>query len=307
MSKIILFYKYVNLSNPEEIKNWQKELCTKLKLKGRIIIAHEGINATLGGQDQEIQEYITAMNNHPLFAGIDFKESPGGADCFPKLKVKVKNEIVRLGLNPQKITTEGQGKHLTPDEVHELLSKNPQDLILIDTRNQLEWEIGRFKNAILPDTKYFREFPEYIDKNVDMLKDKQVLMYCTGGVRCERASTYVKNKGVAKEVYQIEGGIHRYIEKYPDGFFRGKNYVFDNRIATKANDDILGSCRLCKASIDDYTNCVNAECNLHYITCPECKIEYNNCCSRECQKLVKENKVRIRPSYEQELNRANQC
>lgn len=308
MSKIILFYKYVKIDNPQEIMHWQRALCSKNNLKGRILLGAEGINATIGGEDQEIENYIKEMNNHPLFGGIDFKESPGNADCFPKLVVKVKKEIVHLGLDPETITTEGNGKHLKPKEVHELLNNKPEDLVIFDARNKFEWEVGRFNDAILPDIDYFRQFPEYVDQNLEQFKDKQVLMYCTGGIRCERASTYLKLKGVAKEVYQIEGGIHRYIEQFPDGHFRGKNYVFDSRVTMRANDDILGKCYICAAPNDDFTNCINARCNEHYTCCQDCKDKFNNCCSQNCVDLVKEGKVNVRPMYARgENSKANQC
>lgn len=298
MSKILLFYKYVSIENPEAIKKWQLELCKKLNLKGRVILATEGINGTLGGSDQETDAYMQEMNTHPLFDQIDFKFSPGGAESFPRLSVKVKNEIVHLGLDKEKYRATDGGIHLEPKEVHELLTNKPENLVLIDTRNNYESAIGTFKNSIIPDTESFRDFPKYIDENLDLFKDKKVLMFCTGGVRCERASTYLKSKNVTEEVYQIKGGIHRYIEQFPDGFFRGKNYVFDSRITVKANDDILGKCYLCNRPEDTYTNCLNATCNLHYICCVDCKTELQNCCSQNCKILIETGKVNKRPWFD---------
>ena len=227
---ILLFYKYVNIQNPEAIRKWQRALCEKLKLTGRIILAEEGINATLAGPDESAHEYVEIMNNHELFGDIDFKTADGDASAFPKLKISVKEEIVRLGVDPKVVTVKDTGEYLTPEQTHKLLEENPEDLIILDTRNDYEWEIGKFTNAILPPIKTFREFPEYVDKNLESYKDKQVLMYCTGGVRCERATAYLNVKNVAKKVYHIQGGIQRYIEKYPNGFFRGSNYVFDSRV-----------------------------------------------------------------------------
>ena len=130
------------------------------------------------------------------------------------------------------VTAKNGGKHLTPEETHNLIAQKPNDLVILDARNDYEWRIGAFEGAIKPDIEHFRQFPKFVDDNLEQFKDKQVLMYCTGGIRCERASTYLKEKGVAKNVYQILGGIHRYAEQYPDGFFRGKNYVFDDRIGS---------------------------------------------------------------------------
>jgi len=283
---ILLFYKYVDIQNPEAIRAWQRALCEKLRLTGRIIFAHEGINGTVAGSDEACQEYIKIMDSHELFGDIDFKTAQGDATAFPKLKISVKEEIVRLGVDPKKVTVKDSGQYLTPEQTHHLLQNPPKNLIIIDTRNDYEWAIGRFKNAITPPTKTFREFPEYVDKNLDAFKDKEVLMYCTGGVRCERATAYVNLKGVAKKVYHIQGGIQRYTEQYPDGFFRGSNYVFDSRVNIKINDDILSTCALCTTPWDQYINCKNALCNKHFLACPACVQTYNHTCSQNCQTLV---------------------
>jgi predicted sulfurtransferase len=307
MGKIVLFYKYVEIECPQAVLKWQRKICDKLGLKGRVILATEGINATLGGEDLAIDEYVNHMEHHPLFGGIDFKYSQGGADHFPRMRIVVKDEIVHLGLDTKKITAQNGGIHLEPSQVNELIETKSKELVIIDCRNDYESAIGTFTNAIKPPTEHFREFPEYVDNNLDLIKDKEVLMFCTGGIRCERASTYVKEKGVAKNVYQIKGGIHRYAEQYPDGYFRGKNYVFDGRVAVKVNDDILGSCYLCKKPCDDYTNCLNAACNEHYIACTECLARYQNTCGSECQKLVFEDHVPQRPQRVTFYNAANDC
>lgn len=294
MGKVILFYSYTHFQYPKRICKWQTKMCQELNLTGRIIIAHEGINATLGGSDADIEQYKILLKKHPQFADIDIKESPGGADCFPKLRVVVKNEIVNIGL-PGTAHIQNTGVHLTPTQTHEMLSNKPEDLIILDTRNKFESDIGAFKDTIKSDVDHFRDFPAYIDNNLDLFKDKQVLMYCTGGVRCERATAYLKEKGIAKEVYQIEGGIHRYAEQYPNGFFRGKNYVFDARIALPINDDILGQCALCNVTCDEHNNCLNALCNKQYIACKACLDAYQYCCSTTCKELVLNNQVNKRP------------
>jgi predicted sulfurtransferase len=209
----------------------------------------------------------------------------------------VRDEAVALGIPYDKLTPRQGGQHLTPAETHALITENPDDLIILDARNNYEWEIGRFENAITPDIKNFRDLPQYLDENLDTFKDKQVLMYCTGGIRCERATAYLNEKNIAKNVYQIEGGIVRYAEQYPDGYFRGKNYVFDARIAVKINDDILGSCLLCKQPCDDYHNCLNAQCNKHFIGCYDCVNAFNKTCSQSCQMLIAENKACLRPEF----------
>jgi Predicted sulfurtransferase len=270
---------------------WQKALCAQLGLTGRIIVAEEGINGTLGGANDALETYKKIMLEHPLFGAIDFKESAGGAANFPRLRVVVKEEITRMNVDPKKVTVRDGGKHLTPQEAHALLSNKPDDLVILDTRNYYEARIGAFTGAITPKLDHFRDFPQYIDENLEVFKDKQVLMYCTGGVRCERATAYLQVKGVAKQIYQIEGGIHRYAEQFPDGHFRGKNYVFDSRIATKVTDDILSTCDTCEVPFDTYTNCINSFCNKQILLCPPCDSALNTTCSTNCKDLVAAGKV----------------
>lgn len=292
---ILLYYKYVSINNPHEIMSWQRRLCTRLKLKGRILIGKEGINGTVGGDTAATNEYKKEFLSHTLFTGTDIKESPGSAEDFPRLVVRVRDEVVSLGIDGESLKPSGKETHLSPDQVHELLNKNPDDLVILDARNNYESRIGKFKNAITPDITRFRDFPDYIDSHADQLKDKTVLMYCTGGIRCERASTYLQNKKVAKQVFQISGGICRYVEKYPDGYFRGKNYVFDERVAVKANDDVLSNCDLCDSSCDIYANCMNAECNKHFIACSTCRKNLDTCCSTKCFTLLSRGDVARRP------------
>lgn len=295
--RILLYYKYITIPNPEAIKTSQRELCTSLNLSGRIVLATEGINGTVYGTIEETNAYIQAMNAHPLFGGIDFKDSivNGAHDYFPDLQIKVKNEITNLGLDTVEFSADKGANHLTPAQFHEAIQNADENTVILDGRNEFEAVVGAFKGAIIPDVEHFRDFPEYIDKNLEQFKDKKVLMYCTGGIRCERASAYLKLKNVAKEVYQLEGGIHRYAEQFPDGFFRGKNYVFDARITVPVNDDILGSCAVCNASCDEYTNCLNAKCNKHFISCSVCIENLKNTCSNACLELVVLAKVPQRP------------
>jgi predicted sulfurtransferase len=286
MGIILLFYKYIQVDNPQQIQVWQKELCSQLGLTGRILLATEGINGTLGGTKEATDAYIQAMNQHPLFGGIDFKTAEGGAHAFPRMKIVVKKEIVHLGIDPQALTVKDGGQHLTPQQTHDLLSNPPDDLVILDTRNNYESAVGKFAGAVIPEIRYFRQFPEYIDRNVDQFKDKTVLMYCTGGVRCERATSVLNVLNVAKKVYQVEGGIHRYIEQFPNGFFRGKNYVFDHRITVKVNEDVLGKCLNCAKPSDDYFNCLNALCNKHFTSCSSCLDTFGKTCGTKCQILV---------------------
>lgn len=296
--RILLYYKYVNLPDPDAVCLWQKELCNNLNLKGRIILGSEGINGTLVGSWEETKRYMQAMSLHPLLNDIDFKEDLVDEvyDYFPKLRIVVRSEIVSLGVEDPSITPTVGGVHLTPDEVHAWLDKHEEDIVVFDVRNRAESRIGTFQDALTADIEHFRDLPSYIDENLEKFRDKNVLMTCTGGIRCEKATAYLKAKGVSKGVYQMLGGIHRYIGKYPQGFFKGKNYVFDNRVAVKVSDDILGTCDLCGISCDDYTNCLNAHCNKHFISCNKCLKTFANACSQACKELLESGKVPYRPT-----------
>jgi len=295
MGTILLYYKYVTLDNPVRVQRWQTKLCNDLGLKGRIIIAHEGINGTVGGLADNIEHYKQAMRKNPLFNDVDFKESAGAVDHFPRLRIVVRNEIVSIGLSQDKARPENTGIHLTPEQTHNFIAQQSPDVLIFDARNQCESAIGTFTNAVTPAIDHFRDLPAYIDNNLAQFKNKDVLMFCTGGIRCERATAYLKEKGVAKQVYQVEGGIHRYVEQYPDGYFRGKNYVFDGRVAVRVNNDILGSCALCATPYDDYTNCLNARCNNHFICCPACIEQLGNTCSTACQQAIAHGTTAARP------------
>jgi predicted sulfurtransferase len=294
MGTILIYYKYTQIADPEKIRLWQRELCDRLQLTGRILIAKEGINGTVGGSEQACQEYKQAMLAHPLFSDVDFKESVGGPESFPRMRIVVRNYIVNGGPEFGQADMSKAGVHLEPHQVHELLQKNPEGLVLLDARNKYESRIGTFNGAITPDINNFRELPAYFDANLEQFKDKQVLMFCTAGVRCEQASAYLRAKDIAQEVYQLKGGIQRYVEQYPDGFFRGKNYVFDGRGAISITHDVLTVCDVCATSCDDYTNCVNAFCNKLFISCTSCREKLGNACSINCQQLVESGQVVVR-------------
>lgn len=298
---ILLFYKYVRIDFPEQLREWQKTVCAQLGLKGRIILAHEGINGTLGGTTEATEQYVALMRQHQLFADIDFKTSPGGAHHFPRLKVMIKREITALGIDPEQLPADLAATALLPSQVHELLNNKPEDLVILDTRNTYETCIGTFEGAITPDIQYFREFPKYVDEHVDLFAGKQVLMFCTGGVRCERASAYLDQKKVAKNVWHIRGGIHKYAEEFPDGFFKGKNYVFDSRVAMTVTNDVLDVCDQCGVACNQSTNCTNAVCNKQYLSCDDCRRATEFCCSKECQQLVAAGKVPRRPHQKETI------
>jgi UPF0176 protein len=275
MYEIILFYKYVHIDNPNKMMLHQKELQLKLGLKGRTIIASEGINATVEGTKENIEAYLQDLFSDPRFEGTHIKRSEGDGNSFPKTSVKVRTELVTLGLDrscdidPNKLT----GVHLKPEELHTWIAQG-KEFYIIDMRNAYEHLVGYFKGSILPPMENFRDLPKFLE-NIQHLKNKTVLTVCTGGVRCEKASGYLLDQGFT-DVYQLDGGIVSYMEKYPNEDFLGKLYVFDNRIAMGFYTDdqkhkVVGKCYLCSEPSERYTNCVVNDCNRKVIACKTCQ------------------------------------
>lgn len=302
---VILFYKYTPITNPEKVMLWQKELCKVFNLTGRVRIATEGINTTLEGNNQNIAAYIDELKKFPGFEDMEIKTSVGTGFAFQKLSVKVVPEIVKLGLSveadvdPNQIT----GVHLKPEELKEWYEKN-EDFVVIDMRNDYEFRVGHFKNSINPNITNFREvadvLPDILEKNPG-IQDKKVLTVCTGGVRCEKASGYLKTKGF-KDVYQLDGGMHVYMEKFPEQKdFRGGLFTFDNRVVmdfTKQKNiqrEIIGKCDMCDAATERFDNCNNDECHVHMIVCQECR-DANKFiwCSDTCKETGRIGKVRFK-------------
>lgn len=277
MQKVILYYKFIPVLDPEMTKLWQLELCASLGLKGRVIISKHGINGTLGGSLENLRAYKRAMNKSVIFKGITYKWSEGGADNFPRLSVKVKPEVVNFGVpNEVKVDEKGVvggGKHLKPKQLHELLKERGDEVVFFDGRNKYEAKIGKFKNAIVPDVETSRDFIKEIeDPKYNDIKDKPIVTYCTGGIRCEILSSLMKNRGF-KEVYQIDGGIVKYGETYKDeGAWEGKLHIFDNRMVMQFSDEAvdIGECVHCGGSTSNYENCANKQCNRLVLVCESC-------------------------------------
>lgn len=277
MQKIILFYKFVPISDPETVMFWQRALCEKLGLKGRILVSRHGINGTLGGDLKNLKLYTREMKAHTLFGEIVWKWSEGSADEFPKLKVKVKPEIVAFDAPDEiEISDKGimnGGKHLKPEAVHKLVEEKGDDVIFYDGRNMYEAQIGRFKNTIIPNVKTSRDFKKDIEEGeISKYKDKPIVTYCTGGIRCEILSAMMKNRGY-KEVYQIDGGIVKYGERFgDDGLWEGKLFVFDDRMQMGFSDHSkdIASCETCGAKTSQQVNSPNIRRRL-VIQCKDCQ------------------------------------
>lgn len=275
MQKIILYYRFMPLSDPEAVRLWQRALCEKLDLKGRILISRHGINGTLGGELADLKAYVKETKAY--FKGTAFKWSDGGRDDFPKLSVRVRDEIVTFGAADEIRVDEngiiGSGEHLKPEQVHELVRRRGDDVVFFDGRNAYEASVGKFKNAIVPEVEHTRDFArELEDPKYEELKDRPVITYCTGGIRCEVLSTLMKNRGF-KEVYQMEGGIVKYGEEYgDDGLWEGSLYVFDGRMGKKFTDKAkdIGECTHCGNKTSNYKNCLNKACNKLILICKNC-------------------------------------
>ncbi len=287
---ILLYYKYVSIPRPRDIMIQQRSLCHELGLKGRILIGSEGINGTLEGDKHAVEAYCQFMDNHGLFSGISWKKSPGTGKAFPKLAVKVRKEIVTsfLGeedVNPNEVT----GKYLSAEELHNWFMQGKKFKI-VDMRNDYEQAAGQFEDSVLPGMENFKDLKNAVE-NISHLKDQTVITVCTGGVRCEKASGYLIKKGF-KEVYQLKDGIVSYMEKFPNQHFKGKLYVFDNRVLMGFETDapgheVLGKCALCETSSENYVNCAYDECHKHFICCENCIVDGKAFCRVECrEKLI---------------------
>ncbi len=277
LQKIILYYGFAPVADPEAVKLWQKTLCEKLGLKGRIIISKHGINGTVGGNMEDLKKYVRATKEYPGFGKIDFKWSDGTGEDFPRLSVKSRKELVAFNA-PDEIEVSRSGitnggKHLKPAEVNKLVEERGDEVVFFDGRNAFEAKIGKFKNAIVPDIETSHDFVAELESGkYDHLKDKPIVTYCTGGIRCEILSAVMQNRGF-KEVYQIQGGIVRYGETFRDkGLWEGSLYIFDERMTMDFSDEakVIGQCEGCGAATKDFRNCQNQGCKDLVLLCDDC-------------------------------------
>jgi UPF0176 protein len=256
LDKVILYYAFTPIADPTALMLWQKNLCETLNIKGRIIISEQGINGTLGGKMSDLKKYVKATKDYPGFNKIDFKWSAGTGNDFPKLKIKIKDELVLFGKTDEIKVGEkgiiGGGIHLRPEEVDKLVAERSDDVVFFDGRNSFEAKIGRFKDAVIANTSTTRDFIAELDSGkFDHLKNKAVITYCTGGIRCEILSVLMKNRGF-QEVYQIKGGIVRYGNKYGDtSHWEGSLFTFDDRLTIDFSNDVklIGTCKRCEEPI----------------------------------------------------------
>ena len=276
----MLFYKFAPLADPEAIRLWQRALCERFNLNGRIIISRHGINGTVGGLLSDLKKYVRGVKEFAPFKDIDFKwskEETLVGDEFPRLEIRVRDEIVTFGRPDEIVVDEtgvvGGGVHLKPKEVNQLVADRGDEVIFFDGRSAHEARIGKFKNAVVTDVATTPDFVEELESGkYDHLKNKPVVTYCTGGIRCEVLSVLMKNRGF-KEVYQIDGGIVRYGEEFgDDSLWEGSLYVFDKRLKIDFSDHakVLGSCDYCSGKTNQFYDCANLECRCLFLVCADC-------------------------------------
>ena len=283
------FYKYFNLGNPSLFRDHLFIAFSKLDVLGRIYVASEGINAQLSVPKENLETFkksiseILPLNDIRLNIALEHYSK-----SFLKLTIKIKEKIVADGLNEKTFDVTKIGEHLDAKRFNQML--DDKNTVCIDMRNHYESEIGFFKGAIKPDVDTFRESLETIDMELEKNgKEKNYLMYCTGGIRCEKASAYLKHKGI-NNVFQLEGGIIEYTRQVSENdlknHFIGKNFVFDERKGERISDDIVSNCHQCGKPCDSHINCINESCHLLFIQCDNCKEKMNSCCSNECMEII---------------------
>lgn len=281
MQKILLYYKFTPIKDPEAVKLWQKTLCDSLNLRGRILVSRHGINGTVGGDMDDLKKYIKATKQLPGFKKTMFKWSEGSREDFPRMSVKHRRELVGFKNSDDEFDVDekgviGGGQHIKPKQLHELVEKYGDDVVFFDGRNAHEAAIGKFKNAVVPNTDTSRDFINELESDkYDHIKDKKVITYCTGGIRCEVISSMMKKRGF-KDVYQIDGGIVKYGEAYKDnGLWEGSLRVFDDRMTVEFSDKAktIGECVHCQGKTSNYENCAWVACNDLVLICEKCKVD----------------------------------
>ena len=280
MYQVLLYYCYTPLENPEQFRDEHHRLCLELDLLGRIIVAAEGLNGTVSGTVENCARYMDAVKADPRFAALEFKIDGAPAHTFQTLHVRVKPEIVHSSLRHVR-PHEKTGQHLSPEEFKAL--KDRDDVVVVDVRSDYEYNLGRFKNAVTLDMENFRDFPDRLER-LKEFKDKKILTYCTGGVKCEKASAYLLEQGF-ENVYQLHGGIIKYGIEAGGEDFDGQCYVFDNRVAVdvnRVNPTVISRCQHCQQPSNRLINCANPHCNAHLPLCEACGEELQGACSATC-------------------------
>jgi len=278
------FYRYVNIDNPNALRDELYKEWIELNVLGRVYIAEEGINAQISIPTPKFDTFIELLNKREYLADMPIKHAIEEGRSFIKLAIRVKKEIVAYNVPENEYNMSQVGTHLNASEFNKAL-ENP-DTVVVDMRNYYENEVGHFHNAILPDVERSQELLPEVKKLLQNNEDKEVLLYCTGGIRCEKASSYLLHHGF-KDVKQLKGGIIQYAQDVKteniDSKFIGSNFVFDQRLEERITDDIISKCHQCGNSSDTHTDCLNQACHILFIQCEKCREKFEGCCSTECQ------------------------
>jgi UPF0176 protein len=284
----ISFYRYVIIEDAHQLRDELYEEWSSMQVFGRTYLAKEGINAQMSVPEHHWEEFLLRLQARKIFENMPIKKAvEDDGKSFYKLKLKVRKKIVADGLDDGTFDVTNVGRHLTAKEFNEAL-KDPNSIV-IDMRNHYESEVGHFEGAVCPEVDTFREELPEVEKILEGHKGKKVLLYCTGGIRCEKASAYFRHKGY-EDVNQLHGGIIDYIRQVKaeglENQFKGKNFVFDERLGERISEDIIAECHQCGKPCDDHTNCANDDCHLLFIQCKECAEKYQGCCTPECQEIA---------------------
>jgi len=282
------FYRYIHLPNPQEYRDQLYLELSELEVFGRIYVANEGINGQISVPDERFEEFKAYIDQSAELSGIRLNIAiDDDGKSFFKLKIQVRHKIVADGLNDDTFDVTNRGTHVSAEEFNKLASD--PDTVIVDMRNHYESEVGHFENAICPDVDTFKDSLPIVEDMLHDKKDKNILMYCTGGIRCEKASAYYKHKGF-KNVFQLDGGIIEYARQIKkdglDNKFKGKNFVFDERLGERISDEVISVCHQCGNPCDNHTNCKNDGCHLLFIQCDECAENNQGCCSDECVDII---------------------
>jgi len=283
----VSFYKYHQIEDPQGFRDGLFARWNELNVLGRTYIASEGINAQISVPTENFETFVEDLFTIDFLNGIRLNTAVDEGKSFYALKVKLRNKIVADGIEDPDFDPSNTGKYLNVEEWNNQLSD--PNTVVVDMRNHYESEVGHFEGAICPDVDTFREELHIVEDILQNDKDKKVLMYCTGGIRCEKASAYMKHKGF-ENVYHLEGGIIKYARDAKannlDIKFKGVNFVFDERLAERISDEVIAACHQCGEPFDHHTNCLNLGCHILFIQCNKCKEKYENCCSEECQNIT---------------------
>lgn len=289
--QVLLYYRYTSIADPQGYFEAHRTLCESLELRGRIIIGREGINGTVSGTEENTNRYREVLEADPITKGMEFKVDPAEDHVFPKLSIKVRREIVSLGL-PDEIDIDPNaltGERLSPLEFYEAMQG--ENVVVIDGRNDYEAALGHFKDALCPPIRSFRDFPQWLRENAPILEGRKILTYCTGGIRCEKLSGYLRREGF-DEVYQLDGGIVKY-GKDPEvqgRDFEGLCYVFDERVGVEVNHTetrrVITHCRVCGVEESRYGNCRWPDCNEQIFVCPDCRESHGLFCGERCREAA---------------------